>query len=187
MSIKNEYGLTPAQDIFCHRVAAGRPQSDAYREAYPTSLKWKPESVHQKASVLAADDKVQSRIRAIQKLAADQALLDIVQIATQVRRLLMADIGNIVDRDTGRIKMPHEIDTETRMAVASFKFGKDGIEYKFWPKHTALDMAAKMTGMYEKDNKQKAAGMADLLEALSGNVVGPVSGPLPDDDLGDED
>lgn len=48
-------------------VASGVSQTDAYRQAYPTSLKWKPESCHQKASTLAADANVRSRIEELRK------------------------------------------------------------------------------------------------------------------------
>lgn len=37
--------LTPPQELFARRVAEGKNQSDAYREAYPKSQKWKLTSV----------------------------------------------------------------------------------------------------------------------------------------------
>lgn len=85
----------------------------------------------------------------------------------------------------GSIKMPHELDEETAAAIASFKVSFDGgIEYKFWPKTTALDMANKIQGGYEKDNRQKTDPLRALLDSLSGNVLG-VSREIDDDDGSD--
>lgn len=58
-------GLTPQQETFAKALSLGKSQSDAYREAYPRSLKWKPESLHVKASAMAANDKVKARLRVL--------------------------------------------------------------------------------------------------------------------------
>ena len=47
---------------FAQLVAIGKTQSAAYREAFPKSKKWKPETVWSAASRLAADSKVSARI-----------------------------------------------------------------------------------------------------------------------------
>lgn len=59
------HDLSPQRERFAQGVAAGKSQSDAYREAYPRSLAWKPEVLHSKASVLAADGRVQARVESL--------------------------------------------------------------------------------------------------------------------------
>lgn len=65
MSRFNEHGLTPQQEAFAVAVAAGSNLSDAYRKAYPRSLKWTPETVNQAASRMAANSKVSARVAAL--------------------------------------------------------------------------------------------------------------------------
>lgn len=73
----------------------------------------------------------------------------------EVSRIAYADPRKIMNPD-GTVKMPHELDDDTAAAIASFEISFDGgIKYKFWPKTTALDMANKIQGGYEKDNKQR--------------------------------
>lgn len=155
MAGKNEHGVTPAQERFAQLIGAGHNQAEAYRQSYPSSVNWKPVSVHQKASHLAADPRVAARIAQIQAAAADRAELDGAEIMREIRRLAHSDIAGIMHAD-GRVKLPHELDPATRAAVASFKIDEYGrIEYKFWDKNAALDKASKITGLYKEDNEQQ--------------------------------
>ncbi len=173
MAAKNEHGLTPAQERFAQLIGAGHNQAEAYRQSYPSSVHWKPVSVHQKASHLAADPRVSARIVQIQAAAADRAELDGAEIMREIRRLAHSDIAGIMHPD-GKVKLPHELDPATRAAVASFKIDEYGrIEYKFWDKNAALEKAVKIKGLYKEDNKQKADALSDLLGSLSGNVMTP--------------
>lgn len=54
--------LTPQQEAFAHALATGKSQSDAYKEAYPTSVAWKDGSVYSKSSQLAANAKIMQRV-----------------------------------------------------------------------------------------------------------------------------
>lgn len=75
----------------------------------------------------------------------------------EVSRLAFVDPRKIIN-DDGSIKRLHELDDDTAAAVASFEIDKDGvIKYKFWDKNSALEKAAKVQGLYEKDNNQQAA------------------------------
>lgn len=171
MSAKNEHGLTPQQEVFAQEVAKGKNLSEAYRNAYKAA-KMKPETVNDTASKLMANPQVTQRVRQIQAAAADRAELDAAEIIREIRRVAVSDIAGIMHED-GRVKLPHELDPATRAAVASFKIDEYGrIEYKFWPKTTALDQAAKIKGLYELDNKQKIDPLASLLETLGGKVLG---------------
>ena len=169
--------MTPARERFAQLVGSGVNQAEAYRQCYPSSVNWKPVSVHQKASHLAAEPIVAARIAEIQAGAAERAELDGAEILKEIRRLALSDIGGIMHADGKRVKLPHELDPATRAAIASFKIDEYGrIEYKFWDKNAALEKAAKIKGLYEVDNKQKADALGELLQGLSGNVMGPAPG-----------
>lgn len=63
--------LTPKREAFAAALARGLSQAAAYREAFPSSLTWKDASVWQRASALAADVKVQSRVAELGAKAAE--------------------------------------------------------------------------------------------------------------------
>lgn len=183
-------GLTPQQEHFAQLVASGDcSQANAYRQAYPASRKWKAESVHEKASHLAADVKVGARIESMRLAAAEKAGLRAVEVAREIRRIAFSDVSKIIDPVTGRVKLPHELDEDTRRAVSAFEIDDLGrIKYKFWDKNSALDKAMRHLGLYEKDHTQATAGLAALRDALVGAVVGPdPRAALPDDDEPSED
>ncbi len=171
MPAKNEHGLTPQQERFAQLVAGGANQSEAFRQAYPNSVKWKTASVHERASGLAADIKVQSRVSTLQKMAADKAGLKAEEVLRQLSMLISSDIADICHPD-GRVKMPHELDARTRAAVKSFKITKDGIEYTFWDKNSAVDKGMKHLGLFKEDNKQKGGEAAEFLARLQNATLG---------------
>lgn len=166
MSSRNEYGLTPQKERFAQLVGSGLSLAQAYRQAYPASQKWKPDSVHQKASTLMSDVKIAARVGQIQAIGAEKAGLNAADIASEIRRLAFSDIGGIMHPD-GRVKLPHELDPATRAAVASFKIDEYGrIEYKFWDKNTALTNGAKITGMFKEDNNQKVPPLVGMVRLV---------------------
>lgn len=57
--------LSPQQEAFAQAVANGKSLADAFREAYPRSQHWKPESVWSKASDLMKHVKVLARVEAL--------------------------------------------------------------------------------------------------------------------------
>ena len=66
--------LTQKQEAFVKALIAGKSQRQAYREAYPSSLTWKNESVDNKASKLFADAKVKTRYNELMKEIHTEAL-----------------------------------------------------------------------------------------------------------------
>jgi hypothetical protein len=65
--------MTPREEKFARLLVQGVSQSEAYRIVSPNSKNWKPDSVHQNASKLSA--KVQPRVRELQEIARDRAIL----------------------------------------------------------------------------------------------------------------
>ncbi len=176
MSRFNEHGLTPQQELFAQQVVSGKSLSDAYRVAYPRSLKWSQSTVHAESSRMASQHKVATRVRSMQAEAAEVAIFKDADILREIKALALVDIGGII-KEGGVFKMLHELSPELRAAVASFKIDKDGVvEYKFWNKLEALEKAMKHRGLYKEDNTQKSDPLRDLLESLGGAVIGVSSG-----------
>ncbi len=188
-AVKHGAGLSSQQERFAVLVAGGTmSQSEAYRETYPASRKWKPSAVHVEACELAANTKVAQRIQALCRIAAEKASLNAAEILREVRRIALSDIGELMHAD-GRVKLPNELDPATRATIKKFKIDELGrIEYDFWDKNNALEKAMRHLGQYEKDHTQATVGLAALRDALVGAVVGPdPRAALPDDDEPSED
>lgn len=180
--MKNEHGLTPAQEVFAQAVASGKGASSAYQTAYPRSLRWKSEAVRVAGAKMMAIGNVSVRIQVFQAASADMAELNGAEIMREIKRVALSDIGSIMHAD-GKVKLPNELDAATRAAVASFEIDEDGrVKYKFWDKNTALTSAAKIKGLFAVDNKQKVDGLTDFLNGLSGNTVGVVKDVPADDE-----
>jgi phage terminase small subunit len=172
---------SPQQEKFAQSVASGMSLSDAYRAAYKTG-KMKPEAIWVEASKLAANPMVTLRVSEFQAIGAEKAGLKSAEILEEVRRLALSDIGGIMHAD-GRVKMPHELDKVTRAAVSSFKIDEYGrIEYKFWDKNASIDKAMKHLGLFEVDNKQKTDPLIDFAKTLRGDIAGPGTLQIPEDD-----
>jgi phage terminase small subunit len=69
--------LTPQQLAFAQAVAGGKTQSDAYREAYPRSLKWPDKTLWSKASELMANGRVLERVQSLRRPAVERAELSV--------------------------------------------------------------------------------------------------------------
>lgn len=169
---KNEHGLTPQQEKFAQGLGAGLSQSEAYRQAFPTSLTWKEQTVWTRASELAKHRKVISRLATLQAAAAEKAGLTGARILEEIQRVAFSDIRRITKED-GTLLLPHQLDAATAAAVASFEIDQyGGVKYKFWDKNSSLEKLAKHKGLYEQDNKQKVDPLAKILAGLAGKVIG---------------
>jgi phage terminase small subunit len=134
----------------------------------------KPETIHNNAYKLMQRNEIATRVAALQSAAIERSELDVVETLQEVRRLALSDIRNAFHPD-GRMKLPHELDANTAACIASVEIDAEGkIKYKLWDKNSALERAAKILGLFEKDNRQKTDPLAELFKSLSGNVVRPV-------------
>lgn len=178
--------LTPQQEKFAQEVVSGKSLSDAYRASYKVG-KMTTKTINEAACRLAADSKVSARIKELSQAVAQETVLEAAGILKEIHRLASSDIGRIIDPATGRVLLPHELDADTRAAVASFEIDEYGrIKYKFWDKNSALERASKIRGLFELDNKQKVDPLAALLDGLQGKVLGPVKDEDDDGEFEDE-
>ena len=154
MSTKNEHGLTHQQEKFAQCVASGKSQSEAYRTAYPRSNVWRDKAVHVAGAKMMAIGKVSERVSVLAKKVEERFAIDTERLLREAHRIAHSDIAGIMHPD-GKVKLPHELDPETRAAVASFKIDEYGrIEYKFWDKNSAIERLFKHKGLFKEDNDQ---------------------------------
>ena len=66
--------LTTQQEKFAQLIASGKNRSDAYREAYPKSRRWKKEALWANSSALANDARVSVRISELKQAVEEQCL-----------------------------------------------------------------------------------------------------------------
>jgi len=86
--------LTNQQEAFALKVVEGFSQSDAYRFAYPKSQKWTDETLWPRASKLAAEYKVLTRIKELQAEAAQKCAVTVeslVKHLDEVRIMALAE------------------------------------------------------------------------------------------------
>ncbi len=152
---KNRHGLTPQQEKFAQEVASGKNQSEAYRVAYPSSRRWKPATVHQAASRMMADSKVSARFASLQEAAAQVSVLKVAEILNETRRLALSTVS-LFFHPNGKLKKPHELDSDAAATVAAFEILPDGtVKYRLWDKNASIERAAKIMGLFKEDNAQQ--------------------------------
>ena len=167
--------LTQKQENFCLAYIRTGSPSDAYRAAYNAG-KMKAQSIAVNASKLLADTNVALRVKELQSKAADLAVIDRARYIKEMNRIAHSDVRKFYHVD-GRIRLPTELDDEAAACVKSFKIDEYGrVEYQLWDKPGTLVTVARIDGAFEKDNKQAADALGDLLLGLSGKVLGKADG-----------
>lgn len=99
-------------------------------------------------------------------LTTERTLLEVARLAySDPRRLFRPD---------GSLKPIHELDDDTAATIASIEVDEiraEGVvvghtkKVKHWDKGAALDKAMKHLGLYERDNEQPNAALADAVKA----------------------
>jgi len=157
-----EKGLTPAQERFAALLATGESQSAAYRAAFPHSRAWKPQTVHARASELAATGKVQGRVSELRAKAAAEHQVEVSDVLRHYLLRLRAD--------------PREL-VEYRVSACRYCHGKGG-RYQFT--NGELELAREKHEA--KREKATAAGLDDPgdFDAKGGDGYSRLSKPKPD-------
>lgn len=175
--------LTPQQELFAQNVASGKNQSEAYRIAYPKSLKWKDKSVWELASVLSANTKVSSRIQDLQASHAKRNEMTIDKVLKMMAEWLEFDPLDLMD-ENDCVKSMKELAPEVRRSLASIEVvelwsgsgenkHKTGElkKIKFYDKTKVADMFMKKFGQYIENRNVKfdtadLQHIADILETI---------------------
>lgn len=109
--------LTPKQETFATGLAKGLSQSEAYRRAYPTSLKWVDATVWEKASRLAGDAKVRARAAELTAKAAAKNEVTVERVLAEIARLAFFDPRQLFN-DDGTPRAIKDLDDDTARAIA---------------------------------------------------------------------
>lgn len=130
---------------------------------------YSPKSAAVTASQLLKEPKVSAEVEKRRTEIVAKLELSTERTIKEVSRLAFCDPRRLVD-EKGKLKQLHELDDDIAAAIASVEVDKDGgIKYKFWDKNSAIEKAAKVQGLYQKDNEQKVEGIADAIrKARSG-------------------
>lgn len=134
--------LTPKQEKFIEVYSETGNASEAYRVAYPVSLKWNEESVHQAASRLLKNIKVLSRVQQIKAQNREISEIKRKDILELLARVLRGDQIPDYSETAGEI---------TRIRTLS----------KSW----AIERACRMLG-YEAAQKSEVSGQLNFGQLL---------------------
>lgn len=140
--------LRPKQENFCNYYVECGNQSEAYRRAYPSSLKWKDETVWKRASELLKNGEVLGRVTELQteaKKKSDIKKEDAIRILANIANLNIRQIGDSVSGEF-KIKSLTEIPDEALSCIQSIKSTSQGLEIKFYSKIEALGRLSRMLG-----------------------------------------
>lgn len=154
-----------------------RDQSAAYRQAFPRSARWKPQTVWKRASELFAKGKVSGRIaatiarlREVEELTTERVLLETARLATIDPRRALDESGQFLPLKD----WPDDV----AAAVQSIEFveGKPS-KIRFWDKNSALEKLFKNKGLFGADHAQagriveRAAQLSDADRDAIGDAL----------------
>lgn len=157
---------TPNREAFAAGLAQGLTQAEAYRRAFPKSLKWKDATVWSRASQLAADGKVQARVAELCAKAAASNQVTVERVVAELARLAFFDVRQLVDA-TGAPRSIHELDDDTARAIAGLEIARVGnaevgvgevLKFKLADKGANLERLGKYLKMFTDNVNLNVAG-----------------------------
>ena len=125
--------LTPKQERFVQNMVKGMSQRQSYLDAFPSSKKWKPETVDNKASKLFNSDEILARYNEIIKKSEDEAIMSAIERKKWLTKVIYGEI-----KDKQVFFTDGEADTVD-------------IEANVTTKMKAINILNKMTGDYIQD------------------------------------
>ena len=134
--------LTAKQEKFVQELVKGKNQRQAYRIAYPSSIKWKDNSVDNKASLLLKNAKVLQRYNELQKKVESRTVYD----AAEVRQVILDTLMAIVTADVAD-------DAVDGRAVKNKRWdSRNRVIYDHYDKLEAAKMLREMLGIDTDNN-----------------------------------
>ena len=150
---KSSNGVTDKQEKFIQELLKGKSQREAYKTAYPTSLKWKESAVDTQASILLSNSRVLERYTKLHerliKEAEDDCIITAKQVLQELTNIAMAngsDYSQVVQAGNEveiSFTPTDKLDASKRSAIASIKSTQSGIEVKQHDKVKALELLGK--------------------------------------------
>ncbi|HAR38824.1 MAG TPA: hypothetical protein DCS09_09790 [Porphyromonadaceae bacterium] len=178
--------LTINQEKFAQEYILTGNASEAYRRAYPKSLKWKDNAVQVAGSKLLANPIVSVRVEELRVEVKEKFDISTERLLLEQSRIALFDFRRLFDENGNMIK-PKDMPDEVAAAVSSVKVSNRSLgegegfetitELKLWNKNTSLDSLFKNKGLYEVDNKQNGANaLAEALLSMAATIDGKSKG-----------
>lgn len=171
--------LTPKEEAFATGLAAGLSQSDAYRQAYPHSQKWRAHAIHSRASTLAASEKVQQRFAELREKAAAANEVTIERIVAELAKIAFGDARRVMKWGPRGVELLDSEqlpdDAAAIVSEVSETVSKEGgsLKVKTHDKLGALRMLADIKGFVVKKHELTGKDGKDLPAAPTGVLVVP--------------
>ena len=192
--------LTDKQERFVQELIKGKSQREAYRIAYPRSVKWKDSAVDQNASKLLKNAKVlprynELRDRLIQE-AEDECIVSAKEVIRELKRIAFADIKDFLSFKTAKTVVGHDKETGEPIidysqviemlnsdevdgnVIQEVSINSKGVfTFKLYDKMAALDKLGKHLGMFTDKLNIEGSVPVVIIDDLDDE----------DEDLDDED
>lgn len=137
--------LTKKQELFCQEAVRQNYLSDAYKIAYSTS-KMKETTINERASRLAKEYKISTRISELKRSLADKEMYTLEQSVKRDLKLIERYEGALDVLESSRSKVK-----DIEAAERTIKFiGSHGY-------NSAQERLSKQHGFFEMDNSQKTS------------------------------
>lgn len=151
--------LTPKQERFCEEYIIDLNGAAAARRAG-----YSEKTAHEQAAQLLAKLSIQQKISELRKGISDNNGNLIQKVIDELVKVGFSNIQDYIGAGNSVVDMS-SIDEGKAAAVSSVKKSltvfeggtKETVEFKLWDKLSALEKLGKHLGIFEADNKQKAA------------------------------
>ncbi len=146
--------LTPKQEAFVRAYVETGNASEAYRQAYPRSKNWKPESVHRKAHELLGNVKIMSRLDEFRRPALKKAEVTEERVVNELARIAFGDKRELMKwGPNGVVLMSSDDLSEEQVAMVAevsetISQAGGSIKMKTYDKVKALELLGKYLGMF---------------------------------------
>ena len=158
--------LSPQREKFAVELAKGATQTDAYRIAYPTSLKWQDKTLWSKASEMAAKPAVRARVQALLAPTLKRHEVSVERVLAERARMAFIDVADLVDENGVPVPL-HKLPRDVTKGIAGVKWDKDGgVEFKL-DKSGGLGALERHLGMYADDAANRRAGFLNITIVLT--------------------
>jgi phage terminase small subunit len=153
--------LTIRQEKFAREYVLTGNASEAYRRAYPKSLKWKDSAVYSQSSTLLSSSKVSERVAELAEKSIKRFEINADNVLQEIASIAFADIKNVFDNQ-GRLIPIHSLTPGVSKSIASVKIktllapGSDPVdvehitEIKFWDKGANLERLGKHLKLFNE-------------------------------------
>lgn len=164
--------LTDKQEKFVQELIKGKSQREAYKIAYPASLKWNENSIDNKACLLLKNAKVMQRYEDLKnkviKRAEEECIVTATEVLAELKRIGFADIKDFLSFKTAKTVVGYDEETDEPItdyrqiidmlesdqvdgrAIQEVSISAKGVfSFKLHDKMAALDKMGKHLGMFK--------------------------------------